>query len=198
LRLPQRAVFLDRDGVINEDVGFLSRVEDMRLLPGAAAAIRRLNRAAFLAVVVTNQAVVARGECDEAGLRRIHNRMETLLGEEGAHVDRLYYCPHHPDGGFPGERKELKGPCACRKPATGMLEAARRDMNIAFAQSWFVGDRETDVLCARNAGVRSILVEADAGREGGPCLAHPDVRAKDLEAAVAHILSQEPRAGIFA
>jgi histidinol-phosphate phosphatase family protein len=195
LRLPQRAVFLDRDGVINELRGFIATVDDFQLLPGVGQAVRRLNRAGFLAVVVTNQPVVARGECDESGLRAIHKRMETLLGLEGAYIDRLYYCPHHPDSGFPGERADLKGPCGCRKPATGMLEAARKDMNIDFAQSWFVGDSTMDVQCARNAGIRSLLVHTGEGGRDGRYRVAPAGEAEDLGAAVEHILSEKRNGG---
>lgn len=152
------AVFLDRDGTLNQERGWLSAPESLELLPGAAEAVRAINRSGRLAVVITNQPVVARGECSEAGLRRIHNRMEWLLGESHAYLDAIYYCPHHPDSGFPGERADLKISCECRKPATGLLEAATRDLNIDVSRSWMIGDREGDMQTAKNFGVRSILV----------------------------------------
>jgi D,D-heptose 1,7-bisphosphate phosphatase len=152
------AVFLDRDGTLNYERGWLSAPDNLELLPGAAEAVRAINRSGRLAVVITNQPVVARGECSEAGLRQIHNRLEWLLGESHAYLDAIYYCPHHPDGGFPGERADLKIPCACRKPATGLLEAATRDLNIDVGRSWMIGDREGDMQAAKNFGLRSVLV----------------------------------------
>lgn len=152
------AVFLDRDGTLNYERGWLSAPDSLELLPGAAEAVRAINRSGRLAVVITNQPVVARGECSEAELRQIHNRLEWLLGESHAYLDAIYYCPHHPDGGFPGERTDLKIPCVCRKPGTGLLETAARDLNIDIGRSWMIGDREGDMQAARNFGIRSILV----------------------------------------
>lgn len=157
-----------------------------------STAIRELNRAGWLVVVVTNQPVIARGECDEAGLRAIHNRLETLLGQEGAYIDGLYYCPHHPHKGFPGERPELKGPCECRKPAIGMLKAARADMNIDFEKCWLVGDRTADIQCARNAGIRSILVQTGFAGQDNVYAVTPDCRADTLLDAVHIILETDP------
>jgi histidinol-phosphate phosphatase family protein len=188
LRSPQAAVFLDRDGVINKECGFLRSKEQFELLPGAAESIRRFNQAGLLVVVVTNQPVIARGECSEAELTDIHRRMETLLGAKGAYVDRIYFCPHHPDAGFAGERPELKGPCACRKPEIGMLLAGQKELNIDFAQSWMVGDRTGDILAAKRAGVRSILVETGAAGLDGKHEVSPDYRAKDIGQACEIIL----------
>ncbi|MDR2489372.1 MAG: HAD-IIIA family hydrolase [Desulfovibrio sp.] len=196
LRLPQRAVFLDRDGVLNKDVGHITRPDQLGLLPGSARAVRRLNRAGMPAVVVTNQPVLARGECDEAALRGIHTRLEHLLGLEGAYIDRLYYCPHHPDKGFPGERPELKISCSCRKPAPGMVFKAVEDLHIDLRNSWLVGDRKSDVQCAQNAGCRSILTAMEpSGRDGGVFAdmgdVRPDFMAADLAAAVDIILLRQ-------
>lgn len=192
LSLPQKAVFLDRDGVINQEAGHISRPGDLRLLPGVGAAIRRLNQAGYLIPVITNQPVVARGECDEAGLKRVFNHMEMLLGRERAYVDRIYCCPHHPDKGFAGERADLKIACSCRKPETGLVERAVRDMNIDPGQSWFVGDRTADILCAARAGLTSILVSTgDAGNDGKHRV-EPDFRAMDLPQAVSIILDSGP------
>ncbi|MDR1946501.1 MAG: HAD-IIIA family hydrolase [Desulfovibrio sp.] len=188
LRLPQRAVFLDRDGVLNEEAGFISDPDQLRLLPGSAAAVRRLNRVGLPVVVVTNQPVVARGECTENGLKAVHTRLENLLGREGAYLDRIYYCPHHPDKGFPGERPELKIACDCRKPAAGMLRRAAEDMNIDLARSILVGDRTSDILCARQAGLLSILTDTGAGGRDGACAVEPDFRAADLAEAADLIL----------
>jgi histidinol-phosphate phosphatase family protein len=162
---PQRAVFLDRDGTLVKEVSAqgLHRVEDVELLPGASDAMHALNHAGWRAIMVTNQPVVAKGFCTEAGLQLIHNKLETLLGRDHAFLDRIYYCPHHPEKGFPGERPELKIDCDCRKPRTGMIEQARRDLNVNLATSWLIGDTTTDVLTARNAGLKSILVRTGYG-----------------------------------
>lgn len=147
----QRAVFLDRDGVINKNVPFISRPEQMELLPRAAQAIKKINDSGFLAVVVTNQSVIARGDATFDGLREIHDKMETLLGLEGAYVDAIYFCPHHKDSGFAGERAEYKFDCACRKPKPGLIQKAAREMNIDVSRSFMVGDDARDVECGENA-----------------------------------------------
>lgn len=158
----QKAVFLDRDGTINRHVGFLRDIDDFVLLPGAAEGVRKLNEAGFLVIVVTNQPVIARGELTREGLRRIHDKMETLLGAEGAFLDALYYCPHHPHRGFPGEVAELKIDCDCRKPKPGLLLQAARDYHIDLSASWMVGDEERDVGAGRAAGCRTVLLGQDA------------------------------------
>lgn len=149
---PQRAVFLDRDGTINEEKGFLHSEEQFRLLPGAASAIALLNRMGWLVIVVTNQPVIARGEITLEELDNIHCKMETLLGEEGAYVNAVYFCPHHPDSGFPGERPEYKTGCSCRKPKPGMLLEAAKQFHINLALSWMVGDSERDMKAGETAG----------------------------------------------
>lgn len=183
------AVFLDRDGVINKEVGFLNHREQFTLLPGAGEAIRKLNREGILVVVVTNQPVLARGECTTEELRAIHARMDYVLGKQGAYIDRLYYCPHHPDKGFPGEVPELKITCSCRKPEIALLLQAKADMNIDMEGSWMVGDRTGDILAGSRAGLRTILVQTgDAGKD---CkyAAIPDHMCTDLFSAVELILS---------
>lgn len=158
LKNSQKAVFLDRDGTINRYVGFLRKPEELELIDGAAEAIRRINQSGYLAIVATNQPVIARGEVTPGELQEIHHRMETLLGHEGAYVDGLYYCPHHPHKGYPGEVAELKIDCACRKPKPGLLLEAAEAFNIDLAQSWMIGDSENDVLAGRAAGCRTILL----------------------------------------
>ena len=158
LHRPQKAVFMDRDGTINKYVGFLRNIDDLELLPGAAEAIRRINHSGYLAVVVTNQPVIARGEVTYEQLREIHNKMETLLGREGAYIDAIYYCPHHPDKGFEGEVKELKISCGCRKPKPGMLLQAAEDLNIDLSQSWMIGDGENDIRAGQAAACRTALI----------------------------------------
>lgn len=155
---PQKAIFLDRDGTINKYVGFLRDIDDFELLPDVAEAIRSINDSGYLAIVVTNQPVIARGEMDVEQLNQIHNKMETLLGDAGAYLDAVYYCPHHPDKGFDGEIGALKIDCACRKPKPGMLLRAAWDFNIDLNASWMVGDGRRDAECGRNAGSKTVLI----------------------------------------
>lgn len=165
LKHKQKAVFLDRDGTINYHVGFLRDIDDFKLLPGVAQAIRHINESGYLAIVVTNQPVIARGEVSDRELQQIHNKMETLLGQHGAYLDAIYYCPHHPDKGFPGERPEYKIECNCRKPKPGLLLQAAQDFNIDLSQSWMVGDSERDVLAGVAAGCKTALID----KKDGPC-----------------------------
>ena len=158
----QKAVFLDRDGTINRYVGFLRNIDDFELLPGVAEAIRQINERGYLAVVATNQPVIARGEVTVDQLREIHNKMETLLGNEGAYLDAIYFCPHHPDKGFPNEVAELKRECGCRKPKPGMLLTAAKDLNIDLQESWMVGDGKNDIEAGKDAGCRTALIGEEA------------------------------------
>lgn len=154
----QKAVFLDRDGTINRYAGYLTNPEDFELLPGVAEAIRKINLSGYLAIVVTNQPSIARGELTFEGLDEIHRKMETLLGQQGAYVDHIYFCPHHPDKGFPGEVPSLKIDCSCRKPKPGMLLQAAEDFNIDLSSSWMIGDDERDVGAGKNAGCHTALI----------------------------------------
>lgn len=159
---PRPAVFLDRDGVITKEVHLLHRPEQLQLVEGAAEAIRRINRSDYLAVIVTNQPVIARNLCSIEELEHIHATLETMLGKEHAYVNAIYYCPHHPDGGYPEERKEYKIKCDCRKPAPGMLLQAARDWNIDLSASYMIGDSERDVLAGENAGCKkSVRIETN-------------------------------------
>lgn len=158
LKNKQRAIFLDRDGTINKYVGFLRKTEDFELLDGVVEAIKRINASGYLAIVVTNQPVVARGEVNYEELDEIHKKMETLLGNAGAYLDKIYYCPHHPHKGYAGERQELKIECECRKPKPGMLIRAAEDFNIDLEKSWMVGDSQTDIEAGNAAGCRTILI----------------------------------------
>lgn len=165
LRNKQKAVFLDRDGTINKYVGYLRTPEQFELLEGVGEAIRKINLSGYLAIVVTNQPVIARGEVTADGLQQIHNKMETMLGKEGAYLDGVYYCPHHPDKGFAGEVEELKVVCECRKPKAGLLLKAVKDFNIDLSKSWMIGDSENDVLAGKNAGCKTALIgETDYGQ----------------------------------
>ncbi len=166
LRNPQKAVFLDRDGTLNRYVGFLRTPEELELLPGAGEAVRRINASGYLAILVTNQPVIARGEVTFAELTRIHNKLETLLGREGAYLDAIYFCPHHPHGGYAGEVQELKIDCDCRKPKPGMLIKAAGDYHIDLSQSVMVGDSESDILAGAAAGCRTVLLgQGDFGQD---------------------------------
>ena len=156
----QKAIFLDRDGTINKYVGFLRNIDDFELIEGVAEAIKRINQSGYLAIVVTNQPVIARGEVSWEELNEIHKKMATLLGKEGAYVDGIYICPHHPDKGFEGERPEYKIDCDCRKPKPGLLLQAAKDFNIDLSESYMIGDSHRDVEAGENAGVKkSIQVE---------------------------------------
>ena len=158
LRNKQKAVFLDRDGTINKYVGFLKKHDDFELIPNVASAIKKINDMGYLVIVVTNQPVIARGETSLEELEIIHNKMETLLGQDGAYVDAIYYCPHHPHKGYEGEVVELKVECECRKPKPGMLLRASNDYNIDLSDSWMIGDSENDILAGKNAGCMTALV----------------------------------------
>lgn len=161
LKNKQKAIFIDRDGTINKYVGFLRDIKDFELLPGVCEAIKRINELGYLAIVVTNQPVIARGEVTVDELENIHNKMETLLGDEGAYIDAIYYCPHHPDKGFEGERPEYKINCECRKPKPGLLIQAAKDYNIDLSSSWMVGDGETDIQAGKAAGCKTVLISAE-------------------------------------
>ena len=187
----QKAIFLDRDGTINEYVGFLRKEEDFRLIPGVSEAIKKINNSGYLAIVVTNQPVIARGEVTEEGLEEIHKKMETLLGLDGAYIDDIYYCPHHPDKGFEGEIPELKIECDCRKPKTGMLEKAAREHNIDLSSSIMIGDSTLDIKMAENAGMQSVLLKTGQKGEDGKYDVSPTLIAEDLNDAINKIICKK-------
>ena len=139
-------------------MGFLRHIDQLELLPGAAEAVRKINESGYLAIIVTNQPLIARGEVTVPELREIHNKLETLLGQEGAYVDGIYYCPHHPHKGYEGEVPELKIDCLCRKPKPGLLYQAAKDFHIDLAASYMVGDGDNDVQCGINAGCTPVLL----------------------------------------
>lgn len=157
----QKAVFLDRDGTINKANGFVTKPEQFELIPGAAEAIKKINKSGYLAIVVTNQPVIARGDCTFEELQEIHNKMETELGKEGAFIDGIYFCPHHTDKGFEGERPEYKCNCDCRKPKPGLLLKAAEDFNIDISQSYMIGDGKNDIEAGKAAGcMNSYCIES--------------------------------------
>ncbi|HAG49450.1 MAG TPA: D,D-heptose 1,7-bisphosphate phosphatase [Cryomorphaceae bacterium] len=187
LRFPQKAIFLDRDGVINLDTDLIKHPDEMQVYPFAGPAVRRINQSPFISVVVTNQSAVARGLTDLDGIDAIHARMDRQLGDSRAFVDALYYCPHHPHGGFPEERPEYKIPCSCRKPSPGMLFAAAERFHIDLDQSWMIGDSSRDIEAGNAAGVRTIRVRTGHGALPGP---DPDFWAENLEEAVSIIFTE--------
>jgi histidinol-phosphate phosphatase family protein len=193
LATPAAAVFVDRDGTLNREISHLRSPDQLDLLDTVPEALRKLNSAGWPVVVITNQPVIARGECSEATLREIHNKLETQLGDRGAFLDAIYYCPHHPDRGYKGERPELKITCACRKPAIGLIEQAARDLNLDLFRSWLIGDTTRDIQTARNAGLRSILVQTGHGGGDGEYSAVPDRICSNLLQAVNIPLTEPQR-----
>ncbi len=186
-------VFLDRDGVIIEDVHYLEKPEQVRLTPGAGAAVARLNAAGLLVVVATNQSGVARGYFPVERVGEAHRRLDELLAEQGARVDRYYFCPHHPDGTVAAFRVA----CDCRKPRPGMLHKAARDLGIDLNASFLIGDKVSDLEAGAAAGCRTLLVRTGHGKSlRGPL---PAERLRllavtpDLSEAVAIVLARRRR-----
>jgi D,D-heptose 1,7-bisphosphate phosphatase len=190
LAVQRPAIFLDRDGTINEEASYITRPEQLKLLPGAAEGVRKMRAAGYRIVVVTNQPVIARGDCTTEQLLRIHDHMEMELSREGAFLDGIYYCPHHPDKGFAGERAELKMECDCRKPGDGMLRRAARELNLDLTQSWLIGDRTGDIQAAHTCGIRSILLRTGMGGSDEHYDAAPDYTFDDLLAAADFVAGQ--------
>ena len=188
LKNKQRAIFLDRDGTMNVSKGFISKADDLELIPGTIDAIKAINKSGALAIVITNQPVIARGECSFEELHNIHNKLKTLLGEKGAFVDDIFYCPHHPDKGFEGEVPELKFDCECRKPKTGMIDEAVKKYNIDLSKSYMVGDSTMDLETARNAGIKSVLVDTGFAGNDGKYDRSCDIEADNLFDAVEKII----------
>lgn len=184
------AVFLDRDGTICKEVPYLVDPRQFELIPGTGEAIKTLSKAGYRVVVITNQPVIARGDCSEADLQRIHDCMETELSREGAFLDGIYSCPHHPDKGFPGERQELKIDCACRKPRDGMVQQAVDELNLDLSRSWFIGDRTGDIQTALNCGIKSILLRTGLGGGDNRYPARPDHTFGNLLEASRFIAAQ--------
>ena len=158
LKFKQKCIFLDRDGTINELNGFITKPEDFKLINGVAESIKTINDMGFLVIVITNQPIIARGDIDIETLDLIHMKLETELGNKGAFIDAIYYCPHHTDKGFEGERKEYKIDCECRKPKPGMILKAARIFNIDLKQSYMVGDNMCDVIAGISAGCNPVFL----------------------------------------
>ena len=191
LKNPQKAIFLDRDGVVNVYGEYVTEAEKFKLTEHACEAIKLINESGYLAIVITNQPIVARGETTIAEVENIHAKMETLLGQGEAYLDAVYYCPHHPDKGFEGERPEYKSDCECRKPKIGMLLKAKERFNIDLTKSWFVGDTDRDIQTGNNAGCKTILVTTgDPNPFNRFKDAKVDYSCKDILEAVKIILNQ--------
>ena len=186
----KRAVFIDRDGTISEEVGYINHSSRFRLFPYSAAAIKHLNEKGWLAIVTTNQAGVARGYFSEDMVTTVHQRMTKELENDGAKLDAIYYCAHHPSVGEPPYRVD----CDCRKPKPGLISRAAQDFDIDLADSWMVGDRYSDIEVAGNAGVKSMFVLSGYGRgewehQRASWFRHPDCVAENLLEAVRLIVS---------
>jgi D-glycero-D-manno-heptose 1,7-bisphosphate phosphatase len=187
-----KAVFLDRDGTVNEEVGYLDDLGKLRLIPGAGAAIRRLNETGFTVVLVTNQSGVARGYFPESLVHDAHERLDELLKSEGARIDAVYYCPHHPKAGNSHYTRE----CDCRKPKTGLIDKAVKDLGIDIRHSYLVGDKWSDIELAQRAGVHAVLVASgfppgDPGNKRSARVRDPDFAAPSLAAAAEWIIKSE-------
>lgn len=188
LELKQKAIFLDRDGVINDDTEFIHSPKEMKLLPGVSQAVEQINKSEYLAIVATNQSVVARNLCTEEGLHEIHSKMEADLGKDGSYLDKIYYCPHHPDKGFPEENILFKIDCDCRKPKPGMLLQAAEKYNIELSESYMIGDHERDIQAGKAAGC--ITVGVGTGKGFKKTIIKSDYFFSDLKEAVNFIISE--------
>jgi histidinol-phosphate phosphatase family protein len=190
---PMPAILLDRDGTVNVEVGRITRPADIQLIPGIGDAINQAHAAGYLVGVVTNQPVIARGDVTFAELDAIHGRMEMLLADSRSFVDGIYVCPHHPDRGFPGEVAALKGPCLCRKPATGLVERAVADLTLDTAMSWLIGDTTSDVQCAVAAGLFPALVGTGHGGKDARFPVERALRFPDAPTAIDFIVGPFPK-----
>lgn len=189
-------VFMDRDGTLNHELGYVREIDSLRLLPGAADAVRRLNDAGIVTVVVTNQSGPARGIFPESHVVKLNERLAELMAAEGARLDAMYYCPHHVDGIV--EEYAIK--CGCRKPAVGLLERAYVDVeNVDRSRAYMVGDQSTDIELAKNACIKSVLVRTGLGDDvlSGrfQWIVQPDYTAADISEAVDWILSDLGKTG---
>ena len=190
----KKAIFLDRDGVINKNADDITTPEKFEMLPGVSEAIKKINDSGYLAIIITNQPIISKGFCTFDDLKKIHDKMNAELAEAGAHIDAIYVCPHHPKKGFEGEVSELKIDCDCRKPKPGLIKQAIAEHDIDTKESWMIGDSPSDIAAGKAAGVKTVLV-SDGGGSGAAHEAiidtEPDAVKKDLEEAVDYIFSQK-------
>jgi len=193
-RAPKAAIFLDRDGVLNLDENDgVHRAQDMILIPGTAEAVKAINKSGMPAICITNQPDVAKGKFSEEDLRRVFAALDTELANVGAYIDDVFYCPHHPEAGWPGEIAALKIDCACRKPKPGLILQAAARHRLDLSRSWMVGDRYSDVAAAQAAGAKGVLVMT--GAAGSDASRYPRVKpdhiTSNLTSAVEYILGQQ-------
>ncbi|GMO37733.1 MAG: HAD-IIIA family hydrolase [Termitinemataceae bacterium] len=188
---PQKCIFLDRDGTLNKLNGLIYDPEQLELEETAANAIKEINNSDYLAIVITNQPVVARGLCSENTVAMIHNKLETLLGAQGAYLDGIYYCPHHPDTGYEGENVKYKIACHCRKPDIGLIEDCVRHFNISLKHSFFIGDSTGDIQTGKNAGLKTVLLKTGEAGLDKKYDVYPDYIADTVFCAVKKILEKE-------
>lgn len=191
LKNKQKAIFLDRDGTLNIYRGLIADEDALELEANAAEAVREINAAGYLAILITNQPVVARGMCEIEDVQRIHKKLQTLLGQQAAYLDDIAFCPHHPDKGYPEENPLYKIDCDCRKPKTGMVDKMLEKYNIDPEQSWFVGDSTIDIQTGKNARLRTALVKTGVAGTDGKYDVQADIEAADLLEAVKKILQSE-------
>lgn len=185
----QACIFLDRDGTVNQYRGLVWNAEDFELEKSACGAIRHINQSGKLAIVITNQPSVARGLCQIEDIENTHKKMSTLLGNEGAYLDAVYFCPHHPDKGYPEENPKYKVPCECRKPQIGLIKQAAEQFHIDLSCSWMIGDTTVDIQTGKNAGLHTALVlTGEAGNDHKYDVV-PDLVCQNLQDAVDMILS---------
>ena len=189
----RRAIFLDREGVINEDIGLVYRMADVHVLPGTRESLQSLKEKGYLLVVITNQPVVARGLISEEGVKEIHEMINKIAG---GFIDKFYFCPHHPEmhPDVPERAKKYRITCLCRKPAPGMLLQAAQEFNIDLANSWMIGDMVTDVAAGKAAGCKTILIRSESNKRiisfaGSATIStKPDFYAESLPDAVQIII----------
>lgn len=184
----QKCIFLDRDGTINKYKGLISNIEEFELEENVIEAIKLINNSEYLAIIVTNQPVVARGICDIATVEEIHRKMSTLLGDKGAYIDDIVFCPHHPDKGHPEENVKYKIQCNCRKPSTEMIDKMVEKYNIDRTKSYMIGDTTTDIQLGKNTGIRAVLVETGQAGKDKKYNVCADMKATNLLDAVRKIL----------
>lgn len=186
--MKNKCIFLDRDGTIVVYKKLLHKKEDIVLLDDATDAIKLINQHEYLAIVVTNQPVVARNLCSYEEMWEINKRMEELLAQKGAYLDDIFVCPHHPDRGFPEENKKYKIKCECRKPGIGLIIEATKKYNIDLENSYLIGDTTTDLMAGKNAGLKTVLVKTGLGGRDGIYNVKADYVVKDLWEATSKII----------
>lgn len=185
----QKCIFLDRDGTLNKYNGLISIPDELELERDAAKAVRLINESGYLAIVATNQPVVARGMCGIDMVEKIHRKLGVLLGEEGAYLDDILFCPHHPDRGYQGENAKYKVKCTCRKPLTGMIDEMVKKYHIDKERSYIIGDTTTDIQLGKNAGIKTMLVHTGQAGTDGKYKVQADFEAENLFGAVKKILA---------